>query len=208
VGPFQAAGTAEVDTITPSGTWSGGTYTLTVVLPVTLASGSNVLGTSATVVTGAIAYNASTATVQTTLNAALLAAGVEDTFAVSGSALSAGAMVFTHQPSGNASNITNIAIDTTLVTGTTPSAAVAQTTAGVAGAVDGRQTSTNIVGLCNTFLPWQLIERDVEISVLYAAAVIQANCFEMNAAGTFIALTNTTAGFLFGVKNLRIIFAR
>ena len=29
-----------------------------------------------------------------------------------------------------------------------------------AGVLDGRQTLANIVGICNTFLPWQLMERE------------------------------------------------
>jgi hypothetical protein len=45
-------------------------------------------------------------------------------------------------------------------------------------ASDGRQTAANIVGICDTFLPWQLMEHDVEIAVAYDAAVVQAWCFE------------------------------
>src|SRR5689334_6835392 len=36
-----------------------------------------------------------------------------------------------------------------------------------AGVTDGRQTAANIVGLNDTFLPWQLLDRDVEIGVAY-----------------------------------------
>jgi hypothetical protein len=43
-------------------------------------------------------------------------------------------------------------------------------------AVDGRQLAANIVGINYTFLPWQLNERDVEISVVYEASVVQAWC--------------------------------
>ena len=35
----------------------------------------------------------------------------------------------------------------------------------MAGATDGRQTLANIVGLNDTWLPWQLMERDAEVSV-------------------------------------------
>lgn len=61
------------------------------------------------------------------------------------------------------------------------------------GATDGRQLVANIVGINNTFLPWQLLERDVEIAVLYECVAVQANCFERDAAGARVALTNDTA---------------
>jgi hypothetical protein len=63
-----------------------------------------------------------------------------------------------------------------------------------AGVADGRQTLANIVGICNTFLPWQLIERDVEVAIQQQGTVVQAWCFELDAGGNLIALTNTTAG--------------
>jgi hypothetical protein len=43
-------------------------------------------------------------------------------------------------------------------------------------ATDGRQTQANIVGIVDTFVPWQLTERDVVVSVTYEAAVVQAWC--------------------------------
>lgn len=74
-------------------------------------------------------------------------------------------------------------------------------------ATDGRQTLTNIVGLNNTFLPWQLMERDVEIAVLYRCTAVQAWCFEYaTGAGGRIALTNTTADAMRGVKTMDITF--
>jgi hypothetical protein len=36
-------------------------------------------------------------------------------------------------------------------------------------ATDGRQTAANIRGINNTFLPWQLMERDVDIDVVVEA---------------------------------------
>ena len=74
------------------------------------------------------------------------------------------------------------------------------------GAADGRQTVTNLVGLNDTFLPWQLIERDVEIGVLYHGTAVQAWCFELDAGGNFIALANATADAMRGVKGLDITF--
>jgi hypothetical protein len=50
-------------------------------------------------------------------------------------------------------------------------------------ATDGRQTLANIVGLNRTFLPWQTIERDVEVGVVYECAAVQGWCIELDAAG-------------------------
>jgi hypothetical protein len=75
-----------------------------------------------------------------------------------------------------------------------------------AGVADGRQTVANLVGLNNTFLPWQLLERDVEIAVVYVATAMQAWCFERDAAGARIALTNTTADAMRSVKGMDILF--
>jgi hypothetical protein len=44
-------------------------------------------------------------------------------------------------------------------------------------ATDGRQTAANIVGINDTFVPWQLLERDVEVSVTIGAFVKEAWCF-------------------------------
>lgn len=45
-----------------------------------------------------------------------------------------------------------------------------------AAATDGRQTGANIVGIADTFVPWQLEERDVDIAVVYEATVVGAWC--------------------------------
>lgn len=79
--------------------------------------------------------------------------------------------------------------------------------------VDGRQTVANIVGILETFLPWQLMDRDVEVAVAYSAAAIQAWCLEYTgnlAATTEVALSNTTAAAMFGggaaAKGVSILF--
>jgi hypothetical protein len=76
----------------------------------------------------------------------------------------------------------------------------------MAGVADGRQTVGNIVGLNNTFLPWQLLERNVEIAVMYECTAVQAWCTERDAAGARIALTNTTADAMRSVKTMDIMF--
>jgi hypothetical protein len=75
-----------------------------------------------------------------------------------------------------------------------------------AAAADGRQTIANAVGLNDTFLPWQLLERDVEVAVTYQCTAVQAWCFERNAAGARIVLTDTNADALRGTKGLHINF--
>ncbi len=75
-----------------------------------------------------------------------------------------------------------------------------------AGVADGRQTVGNIVGLNDTFLPWQLIERDVEIAVLYTGVAVQGWCVELDAGGLEIALTNTTADAMRSTKGLDVLF--
>lgn len=76
-----------------------------------------------------------------------------------------------------------------------------------AGVSDGRQTAANIVGLNNTFLPWQLNERDVEIAVVVEARAVQHRCTERDAAGARVALDDTTAADLQNKKDLSILFA-
>ena len=76
----------------------------------------------------------------------------------------------------------------------------------MAGATDGRQTAANIVGLNDTWLPWQLMEHDNEIAVTYECTAMQGWCFERDAAGARIPLTNTTADAMRGTKGLDIMF--
>jgi hypothetical protein len=74
-----------------------------------------------------------------------------------------------------------------------------------ADATDGRQTAANIVGVNDTFLPWQLIEHDTDIAVTYEATVVQAWCFEYTTAATKIALSNATATAM-ALKGLALNF--
>lgn len=74
------------------------------------------------------------------------------------------------------------------------------------GVTDGRSAAANIVGINDTWLPWQLLERDVEVAATYEATAVQAWCFERNAAGARVALSNTTADAMRGTKGLDIHF--
>jgi len=75
-----------------------------------------------------------------------------------------------------------------------------------ASVTDGRQTAANIVGINDTFLPWQLTERDVEIAVAYEATAKQSWCIEHNAGGAQIALSNTTRDAILALPNLALLF--
>lgn len=77
----------------------------------------------------------------------------------------------------------------------------------MAGVTDGRQTLANIVGINDTWLPWQLLEHDSNVASTTDAKCVQAWCFERDAAGARIALTNTTADAMRGTKNLDIKFS-
>lgn len=183
VGVFQAAGTAEVQTITKTGTWSGGTFDLTV-NGVTLSD---------------LPYDISTAD----LNTELANAGLGGVVVATGGPVSTTALVLTFSVGGDQSAVT---IDTSNVTGTTPGAGVVETTKGVDGAVDGRSNVNNIVGINDTFLPWQLLHRDVEVAATYDCTAVQAWCFERDAAGARIPLTNTTADAMRGKRGLDVKF--
>lgn len=189
IGPFQGAGTNEVQVVTISGSPTGGTFTLTF-------QGET---------TAAIAYNATAAAVKTALVAASADLTADD-ITVTGSAGGPWTITFVGTAEGGQDQPA-ITATGSLTGGTTPSIAVSTSTAGVAGATDGRESTANIVGICQTFLPWQLMEGDREVAVIYEADVVQDRCFELNAAGARIALTDTTAGQMYGKKNLDIRFA-
>lgn len=61
---------------------------------------------------------------------------------------------------------------------------------------DGRSDPDNIVGINDTFLPWQLTERDVAVAVVYEATVVQEWCFQRDTIandGVRVPLTEATA---------------
>jgi hypothetical protein len=74
-----------------------------------------------------------------------------------------------------------------------------------ASVTDGRQLIANVVGINDTFLPWQLLERDVEVAVVYEATVVQAWCFEReNGARIPLATAGLVAGLRPGVAPLDV----
>ena len=187
VGPFRAAGTNEVQTVTKAGTWTSGTYDITVL--------------------GVIATAVPMADTAAQLKTLLVAAGLDtNSVTITGGPLNTTALVFTFVGTvSGGTNVAAITVDTTNIVGG-GTAGVVETTAGVAGATDGRQTLGNLVGLLKTFLPWQLLERDVEVGVVYQATAVQAWCFELNAGGVYVPLTDTTAAAMVAQKRLNINF--
>lgn len=94
----------------------------------------------------------------------------------------------------------------TAAAGTSTAADVGKVGPFQAGVTDGRQTLANIVGIVQTFLPWTLVERDVEVSVVYEASVVQAWCKELDAGGAEIVLTNTTRDGMVAKTAMSLIF--
>jgi hypothetical protein len=192
VGPF-AAGTpvVEVQTVTISGTPSGGTFRLAY----------NGMASAA------IAYNAAASVVQSALNGipALVSSGQQ--VAVTGSA--GGPYTVTFQDPGDASTLT---LDTNSLTGgSSPTVAVATTTPGSVGtgtgaATDGRSDPANIVGINDTYLPWQLLNHDEQVAACYVGDVVQAWCFQRNAAGARVALDDSVARYMINRKHMQINF--
>jgi hypothetical protein len=184
IGPFMAAGTKEVQTLTKAGTVSGGTFTITF-------KGET---------TAPIAWNAVAADVQ----AALIALSTVGTggVTVTGGPLNTGAFSVTFNLNGDQPAMTT---DVTDLEGSGAGVTVATSTGG-SGANDGRQTVGNIVGLNDTWLPWQLMEHDNEVAVTYECTAVQAWCFERDSSGARTALGNTTAGNLSNQKSMGVIF--
>lgn len=107
----------------------------------------------------------------------------------------------------NYGNQIDITADDTLATGTIPALTITQGTATAPAVADGRQTDTNIVGVNQTYLPTQLLRRDVEIGVVYAGVLLQDWCIEHDSTGvTPIALSDTTADAMRSVKGMDILF--
>ena len=189
IGPFQRGVVVnEVQTIN-LGAASAGTITITF-------DGET---------TAAIAFNANAAAVQAALEA-LSNVNAGD-IVVTGGPLP-GTVTLTFSGTQYAgTNVPQVTVTPTGLTGGTVT--VATTTEGGAGAgsaTDGRQTPANIVGICNTFLPWQLVEGDREIAVVYEASVVQAKCLEYTGASTVAALSNSTAAAMVAQKTIDIKF--
>jgi len=99
---------------------------------------------------------------------------------------------------------TNVTVDGTAVKILQPGTVMAMITSGPeagkvgvydatpgAGITDGRAVEANIIGIVDTFVPWTLDYRDVDIAVVYEAAVKADWCLE-HLDGTQQAMTGPT----------------
>lgn len=195
IGPYQGGGAVN-ESVSIAVDAAGGTFTITF-------EGAT---------TGAIPFNAPAGQVKQALIDASNSLGTYDVVVTGGPGAAGGATPYVIEFAGayGARNVPAVTTTATSLTGGAGTAAVT-TTAGTAaptgGATDGRGDAQNIVGINNTFLPWQLLERDVEIAVVYEAAVVQAWCLELNAAGSaYVALSNATADAIRNSRICQILF--
>lgn len=191
VGPYAGATNAadEVQTLTRTST--GGTVTLTFDGATSAPVAATVVGFTAAAVQAALEGLPS---IDPGDIAVAGAAGGPITVTFSGAK-------FTHK------NVGAIVVDNTSATGgTIVQATTTAGSAGTNGATDGRGDPANIVGINNTFLPWQLMDRDVEVAAVYECAAIQARCFERDATGARVALSDATAAAMTNAKGVRVIF--
>lgn len=205
VGPYQPASGADVSTVTITGTPTGGTFTLTLA-----AEGSPPDGifSQAGVTTAAIAFNATATAVK---NAIELLDGVTvgQDFTVTGGPGPGTPYVITAKAGGAFVEIdTKWSATGSFTGGASPAVAVVDTTPGgaVAGATDGRADPRNIVGINNTFLPYQLEYRDVEVACVYDAAAMANSVLMYNSAGVFVVIDVETERALRLATNLNILF--
>ncbi len=74
------------------------------------------------------------------------------------------------------------------------------------GVTDGRSDIANVVGICQSYYPYQLMDRDVDIAVVYAASVVQANVYVRDATNARVAISNGNVTTLEARKDLDIIW--
>lgn len=73
-------------------------------------------------------------------------------------------------------------------------------------ATDGRGDVANLVGLNDTFLPYQLKDGDFEVSVVYGCVAVKEWCTQLDAAGAFVQITEAAADGLRGGQSLEVKF--
>ena len=59
------------------------------------------------------------------------------------------------------------------------------------GATDGRQTIANFVGINDSFWPYQLEDRNVEVAAVYSGVYIYTKCLELSAGGAYVPMSTT-----------------
>lgn len=74
------------------------------------------------------------------------------------------------------------------------------------GATDGREDAANIVGLNDTYLPYQLEDGDQQVAAYYQAVAVQGWCSERDAGGARVVLSDGVADAMRGTKDLDVLF--
>lgn len=74
------------------------------------------------------------------------------------------------------------------------------------GATDGRADVANIVGINNSYTPWQLMERDTEVAAVYGASVVTTNVTIRDASGARVPVDAPTVAATDGRNDLSIIW--
>lgn len=74
------------------------------------------------------------------------------------------------------------------------------------GATDGRGDVKNIVGLNDTFLPYQLKDGDAEVAVVYGCVAVKEWCTQIDASGATVKITEAVADGLRGGQSLDVKF--
>ena len=189
VGPFQSGGTDEVQRLSKTGTVTSGGLKV---------SHPDIAGETAE-----FSVTANAATVQAAVNAWL--AGKDAAITVTGGPVGTTPLDFTWDDDfGLDRAALVVTVSNAIVGGGT--VAFTEVTPGAAGATDGREDPDNIVGILDTFLPWELNHRDHHSAVCYEGTVVQGWCFERNAAGLRIPLTDATRDAMRANPSLAHIF--
>lgn len=74
------------------------------------------------------------------------------------------------------------------------------------GVTDGREDLDNIVGVNDTFTPWQLGRRNKEVAVCYRGSLEQSKCFIRDATGKRITMPDNVAAAMVAQKTMTIDF--
>lgn len=179
VGPYEPGGVVTESVSIPVDA-TGGTWTITI-------QGET---------TAAIAFNATAAAVQAAVD---LLPGINpgDIIASGGPGNAGGTTpyVLSWNPLGPYAGVDAPPITTGAgsLTGGAGTATPTTTAGGMSsGATDGRGDPANIAGINDTFLPWQLKERDVEVALLQSGDVVQSRCFQLGASGERVAMSDET----------------
>lgn len=192
IGPYQPASGDATLALAITGTPTGGTFTLT------LAGDT----------TAAIVHNPLSSDIQIALEALENVSPDGEDLTVTGSGTSF-SVVFT--AGGRYDGVTpTLSATSSLTGGSSPAVGVSTSTAGgtSSGATDGRQDALNIVGINDTFLPWQLMRRNVEVAIVVDCLAVKANCLMYDHSGNDVALDDATADAIEGDRHLAIRFER